>query len=180
MPAAQSFRTLVLASLCFATPLAAHASPVDFTFQASLDTGALAGTHFTGTASYDSTGSSGVGTEYLTLTSLNFSLLGELFTRADISQGGQAILEDGTLSYFTAAFFPSGPGPVNDLAFGFGGPGIIGYSVPPGFNPGAGSYTVQITSNPIPEPPTLVLCTTAVASLLTRTRLRTRRLRSRT
>ena len=72
-------------------------------------TGALAGTHFTGTASYNNQGSSGTGTEYLTLTSLNFTLLGEAFTRADISQGGQAILQNGTLAYFTATFSPPDP-----------------------------------------------------------------------
>ncbi len=154
----------LLALACLVSILAAHASPVAFTFSASLDTGALAGTYFTGAASYDSQGSTGTGTEYLTLTSLNFNLLGESFTRADIRQGGQAVLQDGTLSYFTAAFFPS-DGPVDDIAFGFGGPGIIGYAVPPGFNPGSGSYTIQTTTSPVPEPSSLVLCITAVTSI---------------
>ncbi len=173
MSAARTLSMTLFAFMCLAI-LAAHASPIAFTFSASLDTGTLAGTQFTGAASYDSQGSTGIGTEYFTLTSLNFNLLGESFTRADINQGGQAILQNGTLSYFTAAFFPTGSGPVNDIAFGFGGPGIIGYSVPPGFNPGLGSYTIETTPSPVPEPSTLVLCATALASafLLIRTRRR--------
>ncbi len=164
MSAARPLRMVFFLLMCLAV-LAAHASPVAFTFSASLDTGAFAGTNFTGTGSYDNQGASGTGKEFLTLTSLSFSLLGQSFTRADISQGGQAILQDGTLSYFTAAFFPTASGPLNDIAFGFGGPGIIGYSVPPGFNPGSGSYTIQTASSPAPEPSTLVLCATAMASL---------------
>ncbi len=115
--------------------------------------GHLSGTQFSGNASYDNQGETGVGTEFFTLTSLNFSLLGFPFTRADISQGGQAILENGTLAYFTAAFFPTSPSsPVTDIAFGFGGPGIIGY-VTSGDNFGSGVYTIA----PIPEPSTFLL-----------------------
>jgi hypothetical protein len=131
----------------------AKASIIDFQFEASLESGTLAGTQFSGTASYDNAGSTGIGTEYLSLVSLNFSLLGSSFTLADIGQGGQAILQNGDLSYFTAAFFPQ-TGPFDDLAFGFGGPGIIGYSTPPGFNFGAGVYEI----GPVPEPPSLLLC----------------------
>ncbi len=83
------FRSIVLASVALSLQLAASGSPINFTFSTSLDTGLLAGTHFNGTASYDSQGSSAIGTSYLTLTSLNFTLLGESFTRADINQGGQ-------------------------------------------------------------------------------------------
>jgi hypothetical protein len=61
------------------------------------------------------------------------------------------ILEDGLLSFFTAAFFPPPPlsSPVSDIAFGFGGPGIIGYITPPE-EFGAGTYTLSPAS--IPEP----------------------------
>jgi hypothetical protein len=76
---------------------------------------------------------------------------------SQVSQGGQAITQDGVLSYFTAAYFPSF-GPVNDIAFGFGAPGIIGYSVGPGFNFGSGTYVIQSS---VPEPPTVVLLATA-------------------
>lgn len=123
----------MLIACCSAFPSGARAATIEFQFDSSLQTGALAGTQFTGLASYDNSGITGIGTEYLTLTSFNFTLLGTTFTQADISQGGQAILQNGTLSYFTAALFPADPpAPVNDIAFGFGGPGVIGYSTPPG------------------------------------------------
>lgn len=140
-------------------PHCARAATVEFQFDASLQTGPLAGTQFTGLASYDNSAVTGFGTEYVFLTSLDFTLLGITFTQADISQGGQAILQDGTLSYFTAAIFPNYPAPVDDIAFGFGGPGVIGYSVPPGFNPGLGAYTLQIV--PVPEPSTVALLLSA-------------------
>ncbi len=146
--------TAVLIIVFSAFVPSAGATTIPFTFDASLQTGTLSGTQFSGTASYDNQGETGVGTEFFTLTSLNFSLLGFPFTRADISQGGQAILQDGTLSYFTAAFFPTSPSsPVTDIAFGFGGPGIIGY-VTSGENFGSGVYTIT----PVPEPSTLLLC----------------------
>lgn len=87
-------------------------------------------------------------------TSLDFSLLGFPITLANISQGGQAILQDRTLSNFTAAFFLGSTVPVNDRAFGFGGPGIIGYTT--ASNPGSGVYT--ITSAVTPEPSTVASC----------------------
>jgi hypothetical protein len=142
----------------------AHATTIPFTFDASLQTGALSGTQFTGTASYNNQGETGIGTEYLYLTSLNFSLLGYPFTLADISQGGQAILQDGILSYFTAAFFPPSPAsPVTAIAFGFGGPGIIGY-VTPEQEFGLGAYTLPATIAGIPEPSTLLLFALALCS----------------
>jgi hypothetical protein len=150
-------RSIVLAlsafTLCVFCPCA-RASTIGFQFNATLQTGALAGTSFSGTASYNNAGETGVGMEYPPLTSLNFTLLGDPFNASEISQGGQVITENGVFSYFTAAFFPS-TGPVDDIAFGFGGPGIIGYSTPPGFNPGQGVYVV---ASPTPEPSTFSLC----------------------
>ena len=140
---------LVLLGLVAAPP--AVAAIVDFDFNADLQTGPLSGAMFPGTGSYDNAGVTGVGEEFVALASLQFSLNGVEFTEADIKQGGQAILEDGTLSFFTAAFFPPPPdnAPVSDIAFGFGGPGIIGYFTSPE-QFGDGVYT--ITSVSIPEP----------------------------
>jgi hypothetical protein len=140
---------LVLVGLLVAPP--AVAAVVDFDFNADLQTGTLAGTMFPGTGSYDNAGVTGVGEEFVALSSLQFSLNGVEFTKADIKQGGQAILEGGVLSYFTAAFFPPPPdnSPVSDIAFGFGGPGIIGYIASSGVF-GDGVYT--ITSISVPEP----------------------------
>jgi hypothetical protein len=155
----------ILIAAVTACPARASASTIEFEFEASLETGALAGTQFFGTASYDDSGITGVGEEFLPLTSLDFSFLGETFTLADIGQGGQVILEDGTFSYFTAAFFPSAPSPIDDIAFGFGGPGVIGYSTPPGFNFGLGAYEIV---TPVPEPQPFVLCAVAFCASLFR------------
>jgi hypothetical protein len=137
----------------------AHAADVQYDFQASLTDGPLQGTSFFGTFSYDAAGILGVGMEYLPLTSLDFNLLGAMFTHADIKQGGQAILDNGKLHYFTAAFFPPPPlaSPVQDIAFGFGGPGIVGYvKVINGVQVfGQGLYT--FSAGTIPEVSTLRL-----------------------
>jgi hypothetical protein len=166
----QAALALIIFGLC-AFSSCATATTIDFQFNATLQTGGLMGTMFTGTASYNNAGATGVGMEFFALTALNFTLLGDSFTAAEISQGGQAITEDGALSYFTAAFFPSS-GPVDDIAFGFGGPGVIGYSTPPGFNDGLGAYTVAA---PVPEPSGFALCGIA---FLTSCLVGSRRLRS--
>lgn len=157
----------------------ADATIVAFGFDASLQTGALAGTTFPGTGSYNSAGMTGVGQEFLPLTSLDFTLHGVEFTREDISQGGQAILQDGVLSFFTAAFFPPPPvgSPVSDIAFGFGGPVIIGYITPSQIF-GSGVYT--LTSASIPEPsPACVLALALLALLRGSRRLSARGLQQR-
>lgn len=147
-------RTAILGVL-FALKTAA-ASPVTYGFAATLDTGALQGTSFTGSFAFDPAGATGVGQDFFTLTSLDFNLLGTRFTRADINQGGQAILQDGRLLYFTAAIFPKSPtSPVSDIAFGFGGPGVIGYIARSA--PGIGLGTYVITASPVPEPNSLAL-----------------------
>lgn len=134
----------------------ANATIIHKGFDAILETGPYAGTAFDGTFSYDNAGVTGVGTEYFGLASFNFTLLGTAFSKADIDQGGQAILQNGVLADFTAAIFPPTPwpAPVSDIAFGFGGPGVIGYIGPAG-NFGFGSYTIGAV--PIPEPATLTL-----------------------
>jgi hypothetical protein len=141
----------------------AGASTVQFSFDAMLQTGPLVGTEFPGTGTYDTTGVTGIGQEFVSLASLDFTL-GVPFTRSDIRQGGQAILQNGVLSYFTAAFFPPPPSgsPVSDIAFGFGGPGIIGYITPPS-NFGSGTYT--ITSLSVPEPGAALILAVALLSL---------------
>lgn len=129
---------------------------VIYGFQSELTSGQLAGTQFSGHFKFDEAGSTGVGQEFLNLTELDFTLEGIVFTRADLSQGGQAIIDDGKLAYFTAAFFPPPPinSPVNSIAFGFGGPGVIGYIGTLGSS-GSGSYA--ITSTPVPEPTSALL-----------------------
>jgi hypothetical protein len=142
----------------------AGASTVDFQFNADLQTGPLAGTLFNGMASFDNAGSTGMGTEYLTLTSLDFSIDGFAYTLADVYEGGQAILQDGVVSYFTAAILaPSSSSPVLDIAFSFGGPNVIGYDAIG--NPPSGAGVVQIVSG-VPEPAALSLCGVALLTAL--------------
>lgn len=151
--------------LCLANQ-PAFGTIIGYTFDATLETGPLGGTAFSGSLSYDDASATGVGKEFLELTSLDFTMLGVSFTRADVKQGGQAILEDGVLSYFTAAFFPPPPdnSPVSDIAFGFGGPGVIGYTTPPGFtNFGSGQYTLHPSA--IPGPSTLACVALGLGAL---------------
>src|SRR5579871_4409180 len=129
----------------------AYAASVTLAFNASLTTGSLAGTQFSGTVAYDPATGTGVGEEFLTLTALDFTLLGATFTHGDLSQGGQIITENGTPSYFTGAFFPPPPdnSPVSAIAFGFGGPGVIGYDVlGSADNGGSGVYAFRSAAAP--------------------------------
>ena len=157
----------------------AVAASVGYTFDASLLTGVLAGTTFSGSFTYDDAGASGIGKEFLFLTSLDFTLLGVPFDLQDIKQGGQAILEDGTLSYFTAAFLPPPPAnsPVSDIAFGFGGPGVIGYAMPPGLSDiASGQYILHPRAVPGPGSlACLALGLAVLAPTLTRRRIVARR-----
>jgi hypothetical protein len=108
---------------------AARAQLVTSAVTASLDSGSLAGTTFTVSFSYDSSQVSPVGESYVTLNTFDFVLLGVPFSRQDIFQGGQAIFEDGTINNVTASFQVILPpnAPVQNITFGFGGPGVIGY-----------------------------------------------------
>jgi hypothetical protein len=119
---------------------AAEAAPVNLFLNASLSTGSLQGTSFSVSFSYDNSSLTGQGQEFLFLQSFDFTLLGTHFTRADIDQGGQVIFQNGTPENVTAAFFPLAP--VRDIAFGFGGPGIIGY-LDSNRQFGGGSYSIS-------------------------------------
>ena len=113
-----------------------------------MTTGSLAGTAFVFSFSYNNSLLVGSGQEFISLTSFDFNLLGSPFTIADITQGGQAIFQDGVLHNVTAAFFtvPPRTAPVASIAFGFGGPGVIGYR-DLNFELGGGSY-----QQAVPEP----------------------------
>ena len=129
----------------------AKADTVRVSLNASLTTGSLAGLNFTVASSYDNSGLTSHGQEFLSLLSFDFTLLGTHFSRADIGQGGQAIFQDGVLQNVTAAFFQldAPDDPVRTIAFGFGGPGIIGY-VDLNGQFGGGAFTIS----PVPEPAT--------------------------
>jgi hypothetical protein len=160
---AVSLKLALVGVTVFLLPTLVSASTGEFQFNATLDTGTLAGTSFSGTGSFDRQGMTGSGEEFLTLTALDFVLDGASFTKADIDQGGQVILEDGVLSSFTAAFFPPPPDntSLGNLAFGFGGPRVIGYSTLPGPDFGSGNFTMVN----VPEPNLFALYLLAIPTL---------------
>jgi hypothetical protein len=126
---------------------------------------------FPATFSYDSNEVNPIGESFVTLQSFDFVLLGVPFTRNDIFQGGQAIFENGVIENVTASFQVVLPpnSPVNNITFGFGGPGVIGYI---DLNDQFGSGTFTFASS-VPEPGSFPLLAT-IALLLTTTRKRER------
>jgi hypothetical protein len=108
---------------------AGRSEAVTSSLQASLDSGSLAGTRFSVSFSYDPSQVQPVGDSYVQLNSFDFTLLGVQFTRQDIFQGGQVIFHDGVITDVTASFQVILPpnSPVQNITFGFGGPGVIGY-----------------------------------------------------
>jgi hypothetical protein len=117
---------------------------------AQLTTGSLAGTRFVFSFSYDNSVIAGTGQEFIPLTAFDFTLGGATYTFADHTQGGQAIFQNGALENITAFFPAKASSPVFSIAFGFGGPGIIGYR-DLNFDLGQGSYAPV----KIPEPSSL-------------------------
>jgi hypothetical protein len=111
---------------------------------ASLDDGSLAGTTFQVAFSYDAGQVADVGQSYVELLSFDFTLLGTTFSRDWIFQGGQAIFQDGAIQNVTASFqvFMPPDSPVNNITFGFGGDGVIGYIDLDG-QFGTGSFTFE-------------------------------------
>jgi len=97
-----------------------------------ITSGTLFGTRFTGSLSYDSTGMTGVGVEYLGLKTITFSFAGVAWSKMQLYQGGEVVLRDGYPWYWTGAFLPPQGSLVTVLAIGFGGSGVIGYETPGG------------------------------------------------
>lgn len=158
-----SIRIAIVLAACLVGAMDANATVLTYEFDTVLQSGPLAGTAFPGTISFDNAAATGIGQEYFTLSSIDFTLLGRHFTRGDVSQGGQAITQDGTLSYFTSAFeLLSAPPTLSTVAFGFGGPGIVGYLTLLPRDGGEGEYTL---SGPIgvSEPTSLTLAAAALA-----------------
>jgi uncharacterized protein (TIGR03437 family) len=131
-----------VAGLAIFLALAAPAQVVTGMAVASIDSGSLAGDRFPVIFSYDAAPIAVQGDVFLTLRSFDFVLRGTTFSRADIYQGGQAVFHNGKLTNVTAAFLPTSlPNPpVNIIAFGFGGDGVIGYVDAQGKS-GGGSFT---------------------------------------
>jgi hypothetical protein len=136
--------TAVLILLAMAVSPADAQNIVYRTLDASLGDGSLAGTTFQVTFSYDADQVAEVGDSYVELQSFDFTLLGTTFSRRWIFQGGQAIFQDGVIQNVTASFqvFMPPDSPVNNITFGFGGDGAIGYIDLDG-QFGSGSFTFE-------------------------------------
>ena len=122
---AASVLLLLEATLC-------RGEEVSRSLRASLDTGSLGGTRISVSFSYEASEVAPETDSWVSLKSFDFTLLGVPFRRGDISQGGQAIFRNGVLRNVTASFqgmLPAGS-PVNNITFGFGGAGVIGYIDP--------------------------------------------------
>jgi len=122
--------SILVVLLCWLVP--AGGAVTNSNFAASLTNGSLSGTQFVVHYSYDASGISGAAEDYLPLLSFDFALRGIQFSRTNIQQGGQVIFHYSKIYNVTAEFYPAidGPSnaPVNNIAFGFGGPGVIGYT----------------------------------------------------
>jgi hypothetical protein len=125
------FQTLTAVFILLTTAVSrADAQSIVYgTLDASLDDGSLAGTTFQVTFCYDADQVTEVGDSYVELLSFDFTLLGTTFSRDWIFQGGQVIFQDGGIQNVTASFqvFMPPDSPVNNITFGFGGDGVIGY-----------------------------------------------------
>ena len=111
-----------------------------------LTTGSLAVLSFPVSFSYDGAQVNPVGERFVNLITFDFTLLGVPFHRSDIFQGGQVILPPHS--------------PVNNITFGFGGPGVIGY-IDLNNQFGSGSFTINV----VPETetgPIVLLCLAAL------------------
>lgn len=154
----------LVALLLGVAALPARADLLTGSLNASLDSGSLAGVMFPVMFSYDSADLNPVGESFVTLASFDFVLLGVPFTRNDIFQGGQAIFENGVIDNVTASFQVILPpnSPVDNITFGFGGPGVIGYA-DRNNQPGSGTFTLVSS---VPEVGSVTLLAPVVALLL--------------
>jgi hypothetical protein len=152
-------KTIARALVCGAF-LSAHllsASTLDFSFSADIQMGIGAGTGFSGTGSYDNSQATGVGVEYVPLTSFDLTAFSETITLANVFEDGDAILDNGVLTSFKLGASTS---PYFEFLFDepsfYLGPADAGVFYDSlGFNgavaPDLGSGTYQITST-VPEP----------------------------
>ena len=152
----QAATALVIAA-SFALPACAKASIMQFGFDATLQTGALAGTERSAarqaTTTRDRPGvGHGVplpdGHQLLPRREICFILSARYRSGRD-----RPSLENGALSYFTAAFFPGLPNPVDDIRSGIRWAGDYWLFDGPRIQLWSGVLMVLLA--PVPEPPAL-------------------------
>jgi hypothetical protein len=156
----------------------AHASTITQSFIAELSDGPAAGTDFGGTFSYDTTSLRDFGgTDYYNLTGIDFVVDGVEYTLAGGGEGREVIFQDGIYEYLYVADLdfvpPATSSPFEQIAFGFGGPGVIAYSTYP--QPGGGCQSIVecigygsdvIGTAAVSEPSTLLSLALGLAMVL--------------
>ena len=145
---------LLAASFC----CIASASPVDFTFSATVTSGIGGGTAFSGSGAYDNSGEVRVGIEDLPLTAFTFSAFGSGASLPDFNAGAYAVVDNGTIIDF-AAIFAKTP----FYAFDFTSSGVFYDSLAGGHTiltvAGGGTYQITSTSSAAaPEPGDFFSC----------------------
>jgi hypothetical protein len=158
------WKTIFALVIFASTSSVACGSIVYSSFNAFLTTGSLTGTQFPVSFSYDDAQVSPIGPSYLFLNSFDFTLDGFAFSKAQIFQGGQVIFIDGVLVNVTASYQVTLPpsAPVENITFGFGGDGVIGY-IDDSRNFGSGTFTFT------PEPSSLFIGAATVMLVWRRT-----------
>lgn len=143
-------RTLFLVSLLVAS--GAHAAPITYSLAGIADSGALAGTAYSGGFAVDPATLAGVGDEYLAVSGFAFSFLGTAYDATDFAP--EAHFADGVFVGLDA-FADLGTAGTLALISGFSdlGDAYFAYDLAAGAGAGTLAYTVAS----VPEPQTLAL-----------------------
>lgn len=147
-----SFNSLAIIATSLIIPTSfVQAATVTYTFNGTLDSGALNGESYSGSFSFDNSLLTGIDDEYLTISNLYFNFLGSDFSIADADNDPEAVFFDGEflgLSYVVSNFDPSFsfiPGffELDEASFAY---------TPVAGNSGFGSINYQV----VPEPFTIL------------------------
>lgn len=149
-----AFRSTVLAALLLAALPAAQAAVQDWNISGTLDSGHFAGHSYAGTFSFDDTGLTGFGSEWLPVGSLALNFAGTAFSLADADV--DAVTEVSFLdgAFLGLSFSASGKDPQITFIPGFGnlGEAFVAYDTSLGLS-GAGDAFYA----PVPEPDAIAM-----------------------
>lgn len=142
-----AFRSTVLAALLLAALPAAQAATLSWNVSGMLDSGVLAGQTFYGNFSFDDTGLTGSGEEWLPVGTLSLNFAGTSYTLADADALTEVAFLDG--GFLGLSFVASGKEPLIAFIPGFGslGEAFVAYDSALGLS-GAGDAIYAA----VPEP----------------------------
>lgn len=118
-----------------------------YNFQVSVDSGSLSGNTYSGSLSFDDSGLTGSGDEYLSVPNIEYNFSGTNYTENDALVPPEVLFSNGNflgLDYSTNAQFSfiSGFDSVNDALFSYDVPGATGS--------GLGSIDYSVAPTPVP------------------------------